>query len=107
RREPAQLPRVRDPGERADGGLGHGRELLRIIKVFGPCPAGREDEVLLRLLRDRRVRLLDLALEDSNVDLDLNSHHASSRTTIESLTARSPYSLGDRGGPKRATRLPG
>jgi hypothetical protein len=40
RREPAELPRVCDPGERADGGLRHVRELLRIAKVFGPG-AGR------------------------------------------------------------------
>ena len=77
-REPAELPRVCDPGERADGGLGHVRELRRIAEVFGPWSAGREDEVLLRLLRDRRVRLLDLALQDLNVDLDLNGHYASS-----------------------------
>src|SRR5207244_5730944 len=91
RREPPELPRVGDAGERADGAVGHVRELGRVAEVFGPRSAGREDEVLLRLLRDGRVRLLDLALQDLDADLDLNSHHASSRTTAESLTPRSPY----------------
>jgi hypothetical protein len=50
RRQPAQLPRVCHPGERADRRLGHACELGRIAEVFGPGPAGREDEVLLRLL---------------------------------------------------------
>src|SRR6266566_4471628 len=86
------------PGERAEGGLGHVRELGRIAEVFGPGPAGREDEVLLRLLRDGRVRLLDLALQDLNVDLDFDGHHAS----LEGIVHLS----GDGGGPKRAPRLP-
>jgi hypothetical protein len=64
RREPAQLPRARNPGERADCRLGNVRELGRVAEVLGPWPARREDEVLLRLLRDGRVRLLDLALQD-------------------------------------------
>src|SRR6266516_831922 len=62
-REPTELPRVRDAGERADGGLVHVRELGRVAEVFGPGSAGRADEVLLRLLRDGRIRLLDLALQ--------------------------------------------
>jgi hypothetical protein len=39
RREPAQLPRLCDPSERADGGLGNVRELGRIAEVLGPGPA--------------------------------------------------------------------
>jgi len=32
---------------------------------------------LVLLLRDRRVRLLDLALQNFNIDLDLSGHHVS------------------------------
>jgi hypothetical protein len=55
RRDPAELPRARNPGERADCRLGNVRELGRVAEVLGPWPARREDEVLLRLLRDGRV----------------------------------------------------
>jgi|SRR5262245_51418185 len=63
-RELAELPRVSDPSERADGRLGNVRELLRITEVFSPCSAGREDEFLVRLLRNGCIRLPDLALQE-------------------------------------------
>ena len=101
RSEPAQLPRVCDPGERANGGLGHACELGRIAEVLGPEPTGREDEVLLRLLRDGCVRLLDLALQNFNVDLDLKSHHASYDRGVSSQ--RNSYLKGMEAG-RRAVR---
>ena len=72
--EPAERERVCDAGERLDRAVGNVRELRRILEVLRPAAPGREDEVLAGFLRDGGVGLLDLALQDLDVDLYLNSH---------------------------------
>src|SRR5438552_5258376 len=67
-------------GRRAAHDLCERRAELLLHEALGDLtrlPDGREDEVPLRFLRDGRVGLLDLALQDLNVDLELNGHHAS------------------------------
>jgi hypothetical protein len=76
--EASHRPWVGDAGERLDRCFGHVRQLVRVVEVFRPRAPGREDEVLLRLLRDGGVGLLDLALQQLDIDLDVNGHHASS-----------------------------
>ena len=83
RRKGSVLPGVRHAGERLDGGVGYGGQLGRIAQVLGPGPAGREDEVLLGLLRDRGVGLLDLALQQTDVDAQFNCHATSFRQAYD------------------------
>src|SRR5262249_19547320 len=46
-----------------------------------PGAAGREDELALRLVRDGRVRLLDLALQQLDIDVDFDAHRTSAPWT--------------------------
>ena len=51
------------------------RELRRVVEVFGPAPAGREDEIPLRLLRDRCIGLLGLALRAVSTSIPTTEGH--------------------------------
>ena len=77
-RYPAELPGVGDAGKRFDRRLGNAGELVWVVEIFGPPAAGREDEVQTWLGRDGGVGLLDLALQERYVDLDVDNHYASS-----------------------------
>src|SRR5262249_45362958 len=77
RLEPTELPRIGDACERLDRGVGDVRELGRVAEVFGPGAAGREDELALRLVRDGSVGLLDLALQQLDIDVDVDAHRTS------------------------------
>jgi hypothetical protein len=49
---------------------------LKSSRVLRPATSRWEDEVFVRLRRDRRVRLLDLVLQDSDIDVYVHSHLA-------------------------------
>jgi hypothetical protein len=72
---------VRDAGERLDGSARDARELLGVAEVLRPGPPGREDEVLPGLLRDLRVGLADLALEDVGVDANVEGYEGVTSST--------------------------
>ena len=66
-------------GERLGRCFRHVRELRGITEVLRPRSAGREDEVALRLIRDACIGLPDFALQETDVDVDINCHLASSQ----------------------------
>ena len=72
--EPSQRERIRYAGERLGRRFGDAGELVRVVEVFSPRPAGRKDELVVGRLRDRGVHLLDLDLEELDVDVSLASH---------------------------------
>ena len=76
--EPAERERIRNARERLDGVLRNVRELGRIVEILGPGATGRKDEVLVGLLRYGGVRLLDLALQQFDIELQIDRHRASS-----------------------------
>jgi hypothetical protein len=84
RSQTAKRPRVGDAGERLGSGRGHVRQLVRVAKVFGPRAPGREDEVALRVFGHGGIGLLDLALQEMDIDLDVNCHHGLLRYRIGS-----------------------
>ena len=67
--DPPEQPVVGDAGEALHRGVGHARELrLGVAELLRPRAAGGEDELLVGLGRDVRVRPADLRPQDVDVD---------------------------------------